>query len=790
MCHPIKEKPRKSFSLKTLIENSSSVELDAYNQLQSDFSRARWHTHYNRIRQLYADVNASRKSIEVMIYHFKKNSDEKFTNDSFSKRDIEFILFLSKTLSRAEINYWSIELKMIELMWTVRKIAHMIKSFEHSTIIYIDHDFSSAIAAITKLITFNTNCLNMKLIRAFMYLFQFRLNIRHRSEKFNVISDALSRLSMKKDNNSHEALNLNLNHYQSKMKNSENDQIYAYVITLIEITENFRVKIKENYQLKLKWTNLMSMIQKLFKRREINNERHTEIDFKLEDDLLYHVISRKRLCIFANCETEIFRLAHDQNNHVEHNKIYTTLAKQIYISKFSRKIRQYVKHCSICELNQIKRHAIYEKLIFIFFSQISFRILTMNFIMILSNQMNTALLITCKTFKRMTIISRKFTWTTFNWTETLLERLLIANWSIWKSIISNRDSKFMFEFWRALLSKLETKLLTSIAYHLQTDEQSERINQTVKIALRFFLTKNFETDWVSAIFMIQSNFNNAFNVFTRLCSNQLIYDFKVRNIFSSLIAEKFENTSRFKILNLLNQIRLRNRQETTDVVSFVNAKIKIIHDRRHKSLFLNSEKKAFLRFHKKYNLFEVINRKLSQQRCDSFTVKRRVKRLTYKLELSKTWRIHLVIFVTQLESTLDDSYKRLRSNHSEFIFVEEDTETYKFYKIERILNKRTRQYENIKIDQYLIRWKEYESEFDEWKNVAKLQNCIRLVEDFEIEHEKTTSTRRRVKKSRLRKWINKRSASIINTIFLQQHSQLIYLDLWRNQLITLSSRVI
>jgi hypothetical protein len=194
----IKRKSRKFFSLKILIENSSSVELDVYNQLQSNFSRARWLTHYNRIRQLYVDVDVSKKEFEVIMYHLKKDVDEKFLKESLSKRDIESILFLSKTLFKTKSRYWSTELKMTKLIWTIRKIAHMIKSSKHSTIIYTDYEISSVITAIIKLITSSTNRLNMKLIRVFMYLSQFRLNIRHRSKKFNIISDALSRLSIKK----------------------------------------------------------------------------------------------------------------------------------------------------------------------------------------------------------------------------------------------------------------------------------------------------------------------------------------------------------------------------------------------------------------------------------------------------------------------------------------------------------------------------------------------------------------------------------------------------------------
>jgi hypothetical protein len=730
-----------------LIENSFSIEIDVYNQLQSDFNRVKWLTHFNKIRQLYVDVDAFKKDFEIMIYHLK--NDIKFKKNSSSKREMKSIFFLNKTLSFVKSRYWSTELEMTKLVWEIKKIAHMIKFSQHSTIIYIDYDANSVITTTIKLNIISRNKLNMKLMRVFMYLSQFRLNIRHRSKKFNVISNALSRLSIKKDNSLHEALNLNQDHFQSNIQNSENDLTYVYLTILMKMSSNFRSKIQKKYRRESRWTKLIKMLKSLKKRREKNSHEKFEIDFLWKDELFFHK-DRKRLCIFANCETNVFKLAHDQNNHFEHNKIYIKLIDRVYISKLSRNIRQYIKHCSTCELNQIKRHLTYEELVSIS-KNISFQTLAMNFISTLSNNMNTALIVTCKAFKKITIILEKFTWTVFNWAETLFDRLIIANWNISKRIISDRNLKFISKFWTIIFRKLNTKLLMFTTYYSQTNEHFERMNQTVKIAFRFFLIENSKTEWIDAALLIQANLNNSSNVAIELFSNKFMYDFRIKNTLSILteksISENFTTSS--LISEMLKDTRLRNRQETANVVFFVNVKVKIIHDKRHKSFFLDSKKKTFLRLHKKYNLSEIINRKLSQQKCDSFRIIRRVKRLTYELELSKTWRIHSVIFVTQFEFTSDDSYKSFRSNHSDFVFVKRDTETYKFYEIERVLNKKTRQYERIKMNQYLIRWKKYESEFDEWKSLANLQHCINLIEKFERRKSTRSQKKTRSRKQRV-----------------------------------------
>jgi hypothetical protein len=106
----------------------------------------------------------------------------------------------------------------------------------------------------------------------------------------------------------------------------------------------------------------------------------------------------------------------------------------------------YIKHCSACELNQTKRHLIYEELVLIFIEKISFKIIVMDFILALSGDMDAALTVICKISKRVTIISGKSSWNASQWAEALLNRLMIADWGIPEGIISDRNLKFIFEF--------------------------------------------------------------------------------------------------------------------------------------------------------------------------------------------------------------------------------------------------------------------------------------------------------------------------------------------------------
>ena len=121
-------------------------------------------------------------------------------------------------------------------------------NFEHSVIIFIDHVVNSIIINQIKFTSFSVNKLNLKLVRAFMYLFQFRLKIYHRSDKFNVVIDAFNCLFTIRHNFVDKKVdNLNLNIYHKKIKDL-NDEESSIKKVLIEMSSKFRQQFLIDYQ--------------------------------------------------------------------------------------------------------------------------------------------------------------------------------------------------------------------------------------------------------------------------------------------------------------------------------------------------------------------------------------------------------------------------------------------------------------------------------------------------------------------------------------------------------------
>ena len=126
---------------------------------------------------------------------------------------------------------------------------------------------------------------------------------------------------------------------------------------------------------------------------------------------------------------------------------------------------------------------------------------------------------------------------------------------------------------------------------------------------------------------MQTQLNNSLNVNIELTSNEINYEFKIKEVIFLL------NNQQSMTNNLIDR-RLKHRTKIAETTMFVIIKVKIYYDARHTSLLIQLDDKAYLRLHHKYQLFEKSNRKLSLQRCESFFIKRRVDRLTYELKLS------------------------------------------------------------------------------------------------------------------------------------------------------------
>ena len=119
----------------------------------------------------------------------------------------------------------------------------MIKIVKHVIVIYTNYTTNSFITRQIKLINNNVDKFNMKLIRVFVYLLQFRLNMRYKSNKFYIIFDALNCFFI--DNRMLNNIKnvLNIENFHNNNVDFENNLIYVKNNELTIISLEFKQKL-------------------------------------------------------------------------------------------------------------------------------------------------------------------------------------------------------------------------------------------------------------------------------------------------------------------------------------------------------------------------------------------------------------------------------------------------------------------------------------------------------------------------------------------------------------------
>ena len=93
-----------------------------------------------------------------------------------------------------------------------------------------------------------------------------------------------------------------------------------------------------------------------------------------------------------------------------------------------------------------------------------------------------------------------------------------------RTIVSDRDVKFLSHFWRVLWGKLGTKLLYSTTCHPQTNGQTEVVNRTLGSLLRAVVGKNLKT-WEDCLPFIEFAYNRTIHSSTGFSPFEIVYGF-------------------------------------------------------------------------------------------------------------------------------------------------------------------------------------------------------------------------------------------------------------------------
>ena len=153
--------------------------------------------------------------------------------------------------------------------------------------------------------------------------------------------------------------------------------------------------------------------------------------------------------------------------------------------------------------------------------------------------------------------------------------LINHDWSISHVTVSDKNFKFLFEFWKTIFRKLRTKIFITTTWYSSANNQSKRTNQIIEIAFRYHTTAHSNNEWVNVLSFLQVEKNNVIHASTDYALNEFVYDFKINDTFDLLTNLSSKNYS---------QLRQLKRKKAKSIMTFVAALSKFRYDAVHQAL--------------------------------------------------------------------------------------------------------------------------------------------------------------------------------------------------------------
>lgn len=214
-----------------------------------------------------------------------------------------------------------------------------------------------------------------------------------------------------------------------------------------------------------------------------------------------------------------------------------------------------------------------------------------------------------------------------------------------KYIVSDRDSVFTRQFWQALAKLTGSELKMSLAYHPETDGQTERVNQQIQYYLRCFISTN-PNRWARWLPLCEFWYNTNWHSVLNKSPFEVLYGHSPRY---------FVISASDTILPADLQTWLDQRQVVTASVrqhllrAQQRMKIQADKHRTERSFIVGDLVFLKLQPYVQSSVVHSAHHKLAFRFYGPYKVVQKIGKVAYRLALPSTSRIHPVFHVSQLK---------------------------------------------------------------------------------------------------------------------------------------------
>lgn len=309
-------------------------------------------------------------------------------------------------------------------------------------------------------------------------------------------------------------------------------------------------------------------------------------------------------------------------------------------------VENYVKQCSVCQQAKHETNNPAGLLQPLPVPQGAWKDWSMDFIeaLPLSEGSNTILVVVDRFTKYSHFIPLRHPFTAMQVAKVVFDNVIKLH-GLPNTIVSDRDKIFTSNFWKALFTLLNTKLLMSTAYHPQTGGQTERVNQCLEMYLRCAVHDS-PKQWRTWLPLAELWYNTSFHSSLGCSPFKALYGYEAPlGLVGPLSSQASSPAEEF----------LHHREQhlsslKTHLVATQN-RMKLQADRHRTNRQFQVGEQVLLKL-QPYAQHSVVNRpfpKLAYKFYGPFRILEKIGVAAYKLALPAESAIHPVFHVSQLK---------------------------------------------------------------------------------------------------------------------------------------------
>jgi hypothetical protein len=631
---------------------------------------------------------------------------------------IRSVAYFSKTLSSAECNYEIYDKELLAIIRCFEQWRAELQSVKSSTNVLTNHKSLKYFMTTKKL--------NRRQTRWKEFLAEFDFKIAYQSEKKNDKANSLIRrlenrsIDESDDRNKHmHQIVLSLNKIDFRVVQELND---TEKDTKLSLFDRVKTANQENRN--------CIIIRDAIRDRQKSFDEMLLKKFEIIENTLFF---KKKLWVSIDqLKLNIIREVHDKSvsEHSDSRRTCKYLNRWYYWSQVKESVNRYVRNCHVCRRSKVTRDKYSDLLNSLSISDRSWTNVTMNFVIELSEskEFNAILMIINRLTKMHHYISCTAEEDDTSAEETV--KLLIDN--VWKLhelssiIVSDRDPQFVSLVWKTVCKILKIDIKLSIAFHSETNDQSEIANQKMKRYLRSYCNYQ-QDDWFEWLSTTEFASNAATSAFSELFVFMTNYDFESRMSFDS--SNSNDEVSRERLSareRVLTEKTAIITKKMRDIWDFIKKKLanaqhnqkKYVDQKRTLSSEYELEDMMWL-FTKNIKI-ERSSRKLNHKWIESYKIKK-VLRDACQLKLSQSMKIHDIFHTFLIRKTATNSLIEKIQLSSLSIVMNDEEE----YEVNDILDSR---YHYDKL-QYRIVWTDHSSD-RAWYSAKNFEHSKNILADY------------------------------------------------------------